>query len=173
MTEQPPHTELASKGWRRSAVFALVLLSFGVGWLSRDALHGKATGRETRAALGELDTALATFELRHNQEIARLHEELAEIKQAMLAETESLHRQIELTTATTDAQPPIAKERSSITYRVRPGDSLSEIAYSLLGSPLHYRVIAEANHLATPELILPGQELQIPLPLSEPLTTMD
>jgi len=51
------------------------------------------------------------------------------------------------------------------TYTVRPGDSLSKIAKSLLGDAKKWRVLYEANKEVVggnPDLIQPGQVLKIP-----------
>ena len=51
------------------------------------------------------------------------------------------------------------------TYTVRPGDSLSKIAKSLMGDAKKWRVLYEANKDvvgSNPDLIQPGQVLKIP-----------
>jgi len=51
------------------------------------------------------------------------------------------------------------------TYTVRPGDSLSKIAKSLLGDARKWRLLYEANKEvvgSNPDLIQPGQVLKIP-----------
>jgi nucleoid-associated protein YgaU len=51
------------------------------------------------------------------------------------------------------------------TYTVRPGDSLSKIAKSLLGDAKKWRVLYAANKDvvgSNPDLIKPGQVLKIP-----------
>ena len=51
------------------------------------------------------------------------------------------------------------------TYTVRPGDSLSKIAKSLLGDAKKWRLLYEANKEvvgSNPDLIQPGQVLKIP-----------
>ena len=51
------------------------------------------------------------------------------------------------------------------TYTVRPGDSLSKIAKSLLGDAKKWRLLYEANKDvvgSNPDLIKPGQVLKIP-----------
>jgi nucleoid-associated protein YgaU len=51
------------------------------------------------------------------------------------------------------------------TYTVRPGDSLSKIAKSLMGDAKKWRVLYEANKDvvgSNPDLIHPGQVLKIP-----------
>ena len=51
------------------------------------------------------------------------------------------------------------------TYTVRPGDSLSKIAKSLMGDAKKWRVLYEANKEvvgSNPDLIHPGQVLKIP-----------
>jgi nucleoid-associated protein YgaU len=51
------------------------------------------------------------------------------------------------------------------TYTVRPGDSLSKIAKTLMGDAKKWRVLYEANKDVVggnPDLIQPGQVLKIP-----------
>ena len=51
------------------------------------------------------------------------------------------------------------------TYTVRPGDSLSKIAKSLLGDAKKWRVLYDVNKDvvgSNPDLIHPGQVLKIP-----------
>jgi LysM repeat protein len=48
------------------------------------------------------------------------------------------------------------------TYIVVPGDRLWDIAERFYGDPNKYRLIADANNLADPDLIVPGQRLIIP-----------
>lgn len=55
------------------------------------------------------------------------------------------------------AQPP-----TTIAYTVQPGDTLWAIAQRFYGNGAQYRVIAQFNHLADPNLIFPGQVLHIP-----------
>jgi nucleoid-associated protein YgaU len=45
---------------------------------------------------------------------------------------------------------------------VKAGDSLSSIARRTLGDATRWREIADANGLASPDLIRPGQEIMIP-----------
>ena len=56
-------------------------------------------------------------------------------------------------------------EKVDRTYTVRPGDSLSKIAKSLMGDAKKWRVLYEANKDvvgSNPDLIQPGQVLKIP-----------
>jgi nucleoid-associated protein YgaU len=56
-------------------------------------------------------------------------------------------------------------EQVDRTYTVRPGDSLSKIAKSLMGDAKKWRVLYEANKDvvgSNPDLIQPGQVLKIP-----------
>lgn len=173
MPEAPPPVHVASMRWKKAASVAIFLLAFTGGWLLRDVLHSEESVSETQAAIGHLDTALASFELRQSQEIAaigaeldRINKEMARLASELTASQTALLDSTEM--LETLRQPFEAPaEHQSVVYRVRPGDSLSEIAYSLMGSPLDYPLIAEANALESPELILPGQELVIPVLLSE------
>ena len=47
-------------------------------------------------------------------------------------------------------------------YIVKPGDTLSKIATSKLGSAGQWRLIAELNGIANPNRIRVGQRLQLP-----------
>ena len=56
-------------------------------------------------------------------------------------------------------------EQVDRTYTVRPGDSLSKIAKTLMGDAKKWRVLYEANKDVVggnPDLIQPGQVLKIP-----------
>lgn len=56
------------------------------------------------------------------------------------------------------------QEQSYTTYKVKSGDTLSEIAEAQLGSAKEWRSIAAFNELKEPYTIRPGDELKIPLP---------
>lgn len=62
--------------------------------------------------------------------------------------------------ATAPAAAPAAPEARR--YTVKPGDNLSHIAREFYGNANEYHKIAEANGIANPDLIHPGQELIIP-----------
>lgn len=47
-------------------------------------------------------------------------------------------------------------------YTVKSGDTLSKIAGAMLGSESLYTKIAALNNISNPNLIFPGQVLQIP-----------
>ena len=56
-------------------------------------------------------------------------------------------------------------EQVDRTYTVRPGDSLSKIAKSVMGDAKKWRVLYEANKDVVggnPDLIQPGQVLKVP-----------
>jgi nucleoid-associated protein YgaU len=57
------------------------------------------------------------------------------------------------------AAPPAPAERR---YTVQRGDSLSKIAKQFYGNANDYMRIAQANNIANPDLIHPGQDLLIP-----------
>lgn len=57
------------------------------------------------------------------------------------------------------ATPPPAPERR---YTVQRGDTLSKIAKEFYGNAGDYMRIAQANDIANPDLIHPGQDLLIP-----------
>ena len=57
------------------------------------------------------------------------------------------------------AAPAPAAERR---YTVQRGDTLSKIAKEFYGKPGDYMRIAQANNIANPDLIHPGQDLLIP-----------
>jgi LysM repeat protein len=48
------------------------------------------------------------------------------------------------------------------THVVVPGDTLWDLAKRFYGDPFRYHEIAAANHIANPDLIIPGQKLVIP-----------
>ena len=48
-------------------------------------------------------------------------------------------------------------------YKIKPGDTLSEISQRVLGTWKKYRIIAEYNGIANPNYILAGARLKIPL----------
>ena len=52
-------------------------------------------------------------------------------------------------------------------YIVKPGDTLSKIATSKLGSAGQWRVIAELNGIINPQRIRVGQRLQLPEAVTE------
>ena len=58
--------------------------------------------------------------------------------------------------------PRPAAAAPPVTYVVQSGDTLWDIAQKFYRNPFKYRVIAEANHLANPSTIVPGQKLIIP-----------
>ncbi|NIM15098.1 MAG: LysM peptidoglycan-binding domain-containing protein [Candidatus Aminicenantes bacterium] len=49
------------------------------------------------------------------------------------------------------------------TWVVKKGDSLWSIAAKEYGDPADWRLIADANHIANPRVLKPGQELVIPV----------
>lgn len=61
------------------------------------------------------------------------------------------------------AQPSAGDGRTR-RYTVESGDTLSRIAERYYGEPSKWRLIYEANRdtISNPDLIYPGQELQIP-----------
>lgn len=81
---------------------------------------------------------------------------------------EELERSQQEARAPSPPEQPAPAGQAIVTYRVRSGDTLSEIAYSLMGSPVQYPVIAEVNQLESADLIRPGQQLKVPVPAAEP-----
>ena len=63
-------------------------------------------------------------------------------------------------------QGPV-KEKQLITYQVKSGDTLSEIAEELLGSAKKWRVLADFNGLKEPYIIHPGDKLKVPRTIKE------
>jgi hypothetical protein len=61
------------------------------------------------------------------------------------------------------------------TYLVRPGDRIDLVAARLLGDPLLYWLIADANGASDPASLcaLPGRSLRLPAPLGQPTVTLD
>ena len=70
-----------------------------------------------------------------------------------------------VTTGGTPAQTPTQKQ-TQVTYTVKSGDTLSQIAREFLGDAAAYMEIFNANRdqLSDPNLIKPGQVLKIPQP---------
>ncbi len=60
------------------------------------------------------------------------------------------------------AKPTTAKASNRRTYTVVKGDSLWRIAEKMYGKGAEFKKIAQANNIANPDLIRPGQELVIP-----------
>jgi len=50
-----------------------------------------------------------------------------------------------------------------IVYRVRPGETLWEIAAALTDSPLNYRTLMELNGIESPPRLRAGQDLLVPV----------
>ncbi len=48
-------------------------------------------------------------------------------------------------------------------YIISPGDNLSRISQFFYGSASHYGKIAETNHIADPNKIHPGEQIEIPV----------
>ena len=83
------------------------------------------------------------------------YDEIAE-DQAIADEAEHAHVE-----AATPAPAPSATPAPQ-SYTVQRGDTLSAIAKRFYGHAGEYRRIAEANNIANPDLIHPGQQLVIP-----------
>jgi|688.fasta_scaffold443316_2 nucleoid-associated protein YgaU len=66
-----------------------------------------------------------------------------------------------LTSLATLAQTP-AKE-PSLPYVVKPSDNLSKFGRDMLTSPRAWNEVAKFNQLKDPNVIFPGQKLDIPL----------
>lgn len=60
------------------------------------------------------------------------------------------------------APSPTEKPEDKITYTVKPGETLWQIAESVYGDPYQWQMIAEANNLAHPGTIHAGNILTIP-----------
>lgn len=48
-------------------------------------------------------------------------------------------------------------------YTIKPGDNLSKVSKLFYGDANKYRKIAEANQLANPDKIQPGEQIKIPV----------
>jgi hypothetical protein len=61
------------------------------------------------------------------------------------------------------------------TYVVQPGDRVDLVATRLLGDPLLYWLIADANGAADPARLcaVPGRLLRVPAPLGQQQSTLD
>lgn len=120
-------------------------------------LLGSVAAFRHAAAINERGLAIVTEidQVEHavgqlTTDIATVSERLGSIEHLLTAET---------LTPTDEA----AQDLPAIVYRVRPGDTLWQIAESLLGSPWLYREIAEINQIQSPGLIRPGERLIIPV----------
>ena len=62
-----------------------------------------------------------------------------------------------------------------VSYTVKPGDTLSEIAIRTMGegTEAYYEFIAEHNNIANPDLIKVGQKIEIPKQVSAPSSKPD
>ena len=67
---------------------------------------------------------------------------------------------------------PAANEENSVELRVEKGDYLIHICRKYLEDPRKWREVAKFNHLKNPDLIFPGQRLEIPVSLM-PRVPMD
>ena len=61
------------------------------------------------------------------------------------------------------AQTPVALDEPSLPYVVRPSDNLSKFGRDMLISPRAWNEVARFNQLKDPNVIFPGQKLNIPL----------
>jgi LysM repeat protein len=82
-------------------------------------------------------------------------------------EDKAAEAKLEADAAAAAAAPPPAAPAAPAApeprrYTVKPGDNLSHIAREFYGDANAYHRIAEANGIANPDLIHPGQELIIP-----------
>ncbi|WP_232519845.1 CIS tube protein [Actinosynnema pretiosum] len=59
--------------------------------------------------------------------------------------------------------PTSGTEEASRTHRVVVGDTLAQLAFREYGDPTAWRVIAEANDIDDPMVLVPGTELLVPL----------
>jgi LysM repeat protein len=59
------------------------------------------------------------------------------------------------------ATPRQSSDRTTL-HRVVRGETLCQISYEVYGDPTQWRLIANANNLANPRLLTPGQVLTIP-----------
>jgi nucleoid-associated protein YgaU len=57
--------------------------------------------------------------------------------------------------------PPSKAVPAPFVYTVVKGDNLWNIARRFTGNPLNYPRVAKDNSIATPDLIFPGQRIQI------------
>jgi LysM repeat protein len=84
---------------------------------------------------------------------------VGEAEKAALDAAEARGRAEAEAPAAAAATPPAPAERR---YTVQRGDTLSKIAKEFYGDAGEYRRIAQANGIANPDLIHPGQDLLIP-----------
>lgn len=48
-------------------------------------------------------------------------------------------------------------------YEIKPGDNLSKVSKLFYGTANQYEKIAQANHIADPNKIQPGQQISVPV----------
>ncbi|GAA3243863.1 LysM peptidoglycan-binding domain-containing protein [Pseudonocardia petroleophila] len=84
---------------------------------------------------------------------------ISEADKAALDAAEAKGRAEAEAAAAAAAAPPAPAERR---YTVQRGDTLSKIAKEFYGKASEYPRIAQANNIANPDLIHPGQDLLIP-----------
>lgn len=163
------HTELASSSvWaegslehlaeRIDAMDALVAERFGSTRASIERLETSQLRLQELHALHERTSALEAVLLAVDQRFAAADERIDRL-------TLIAHEALDAVEAgfVTVRAPEVQAREEYIVYRVRPGETLWDIAAALTGSSLMYELIMEYNGLETATRLRIGQELRIPV----------
>lgn len=131
-------------------------LAFRHEMLQRIESLGAAVDRLTAA-----EERLAAFVSRLGDQVVRLEETIGDETAVPTAAAAPAPSEPGTPPAAAKSLGPRERERV-VLYRVRGGETLWEIARSLTGSALNYRVLMEYNGLQQPEQLQAGQLLRIP-----------
>jgi nucleoid-associated protein YgaU len=123
---------------------------------AQEALKAKEVEAQKKAAAAQAQKEREARAQELTDEIARKREEKAQ--------KEEEARKAQEAEAAAEAAAQAAAKLSGIVYVVKPGDTLSGIAQSMLGNANRWPEIFEANKdvISNPSLILPGWKLRIP-----------
>jgi proteasome lid subunit RPN8/RPN11/LysM repeat protein len=132
-----------------AALIALVLAAAGVG-----IGYAIAPGNSSSNA-----TAVSTSAQQQIDTLTRERDAAAAAQAEVRRQLDALRNQKQPTTAPSPAPTAPAKP---ITYRVRQGDTLSDLAVAFYGDPAKVSVLARANRISDPNVLSVGQVLSIP-----------
>ena len=141
-----------------------LLAGFVAGWLTGDADRIPDTANDELIEARQEQEELAA-DLQVARERAEEAERLAEVA-ASDAEEASPDDASDETSAQGDAEANAEAAGAALIYRVRPGDTLSQLAASLASDPEAYlqRIIEANPQLDNPDVIAVGTEVRLPLP---------
>ena len=145
----------ARRRWTSAAVAAAVLAAaaggFAVGAVVRHpASHVSASSSRTEAELRATIDGMRSRVAEADRQRRALEDRLAATQAALQKQRRRAH-------AATHRSPAFVR------YRVRPGDTLWQLAISFYGTPAGWPRIAKANGIAHPSHIEVGQVLRIPI----------